>query len=108
MTFHIRAMGMEPTPAIQSYVEEKLTGLEKFYDGIIHIEVDLGKDTNHHNKGDIFTCIAMVQVPGDMLRVEKTEEDLYKAIDKVRDHLREMLVERKERMREERRQVEGE
>jgi ribosome-associated translation inhibitor RaiA len=30
-------------------------------------------------------------LPGQLLRVEKTEEDLYKAIDKVKDHMPEMI-----------------
>jgi ribosome-associated translation inhibitor RaiA len=34
-----------------------------------------------------------------VLHVEKSEEDLYKAIDKVKDHLQEVLVEAKERQR---------
>jgi len=100
MTFNIRAVGMDLTPAINQYAEEKLSSLEKYLDNILHIEVDLGLDTHHHNKGEIYKCVAMVEVPGTMFRVEKSEKDLYKAIDKVRDHLREEMTAWKEKKRD--------
>ncbi|MFA6447741.1 MAG: ribosome-associated translation inhibitor RaiA [Patescibacteria group bacterium] len=99
MTFNIRAMGMDMTDAIKDYAETKFAGLEKFYDNIIHIEVDLGLDTHHHLKGDIYKCITMVQVPNHVFRVEKDEKNLYKAIDKVKDHLREEMIAWKEKVR---------
>jgi len=100
MTLNIRAMGMELTDAIRQYVEEKFNSLEKYSDKIVRIDVDLGKASNHHQKGDVFTCAAIVQIPGDVLKIEKTEEDLYKAVDKVKDHYREALVQLKERQRD--------
>jgi ribosomal subunit interface protein len=37
---------------------------------------------------------------GDLLRVEKTEEDMYKAIDKVKDHMEQAIIKYKEKKRE--------
>jgi len=91
---------MELTDAIKQYVEDKLTSLEKYYDNITHIEVDLGLETHHHNKGEIYNCAVTVEVPNKVFRVEKTEKNLYKAIDKVRDHLREEMTAWKEKMRD--------
>ena len=80
---------MELTPAIREYVEEKLGYLDELLpeDPSIIADVEVGKTTNHHQKGDVFRCEVNLRVPGQLLRVEKTEEDLYKAIDKVKDHL---------------------
>lgn len=100
MTINIRAKNMDLTDAIRQYAEEKLTSLDKFYDNILHIEVDLGLDTTHHNKGKIYTCTAMVDIPNNLVRVTKEEKDLYKAIDKVRDHLREEITAYKEKLRD--------
>lgn len=97
MTINIHAKEIELTDAIRAYVEEKFTTLEKFTPKIMMIDVTIGMDTTHHQKGNIFTCAANVEIPGDLLRVERTAEDLYKAIDKVKDHLRETLAQRKER-----------
>lgn len=104
MTINIRATGMDLTPAIRQYAEEKFGALEKFASDILQIDLTIGMGTNHHQKGDIFTCAANVEVTGEVLRVEREAEDLYKAIDKVKDHLRETLAQRKERMMDERRE----
>lgn len=107
MTIQTRALHMEMTPAIHAYVEEKFSLLEKYEADIISIDVELSHE-NHHNKGDVFSCAVNVRIPGDMLHVEKSEEDLYKAIDKVKDHLQEVLVEAKERERDLKRKAEEE
>jgi ribosomal subunit interface protein len=72
-------------------------------EGIEQIDVEVGMTTHHHNKGDVFLCRVNVTVGGELFRVEREEEDLYKAIDKVRDHLRETLAQAKKR-REDKRQ----
>jgi putative sigma-54 modulation protein len=100
MTINIHAAGMDLTDAIKDYAEEKISSLEKYYDNIIHIEVDLGLDSHHHNKGEIYSCAATIEVPSKVFRVEKEEKNLYKAIDKVRDHLREEMTAWKEKVRD--------
>lgn len=102
MNINVRCVGIELTPALRQYVEDKMASLEKYLSTIVHIEVDLARQ-NHHHKGDIYSCSAIVQIPGDVLKVEKVEQDLYKAIDKVKDHFRELLVSEKERVRDEHR-----
>jgi putative sigma-54 modulation protein len=101
MTINIRGVHLELTDAIRQYVEEKMASIEKFGE-ITLVDVEVGKTTEHHQKGDIFVCRANVEMPGDMVRVERESEDLYKAIDKVRDHLRETLAQRKDRKIDER------
>lgn len=98
MTINITHRGVELTPAIRLYAEEKMLALQKYFEGILHIDVEIGKTTRHHRKGDVFFCVGRVQVPGNVIRIEKDEEDLYKAIDKVKDHLRETLSDLKKQM----------
>jgi ribosomal subunit interface protein len=47
--------------------------------------------SNHHQKGDIYRAEVNLQLNGELLRVDRTENDLYKAIDKVKDHLAMMI-----------------
>lgn len=103
MTINIRGANIELTDAIRSYVEEKFSGLEKYEAHIQMVDVEVGKNTNHHNKGDVFSCSVHITLPSDDLKIERDAEDLYKAIDKVRDHFREALTQRKEKMIDERR-----
>jgi len=97
MTINIRAMGMELTPAIRSYIEEKFATLEKFAPKAMQIDVTIGKESDHHNKGNVFVCTANMDVPGELRRVERNAKNLYKAIDKVKDHMRETLAQEKDK-----------
>ena len=98
MTINISYRGVESTPAIQAYVEEKMQSLDKFSPEIRLIDVEVGLLNQHHQKGKIFECRAVMQLNSDVVRIEKDAEDLYKAIDKVRDHLRVNLSDRKPRL----------
>lgn len=100
MTLNIRHHGIDLTPAIKQYVEEKMDSLEKYFDSVQHMDVEVGLANHHHQKGDIFECKAVIQIGGDVLKVEKDAENLYKAIDKVRDHLRVVLTDYKEKLQD--------
>ncbi len=99
MIVTIHGTGMELTPAIREYAEEKILSLEKFFDNITKAEIDIGMNSHHHNKGKIFYAEVTLDIPGKTLRVVKEEEDLYKAIDKVKDHFKVELDGAKEKMR---------
>jgi len=99
MIITIHGTGMELTPAIREFAEEKVQSLEKFFDNITKAEIDLGMQSHHHNKGKIFYAEVTLDIPGRTLRVVKEEEDLYKAIEKVKDHLKLELDTAKEKMR---------
>jgi len=49
------------------------------------------------NSGKIYRCEVNLELPGTLLRVEKTEKELFKAIDKVKDHLSVMIKRHKEK-----------
>ncbi len=99
MIINIHGTGIELTTAIKQYAEEKISGLTKFFDNIRQADIDIGLRSHHHNKGKIFYAEVNLHVPGELVRVEKDSEDLYKAIDKVKDHLKVDLEKRKEKMR---------
>jgi len=87
MQIQITGKGIELTDAIKNYVDKKIGSLEKFYDQIIKADVKVGKETDHHLKGEIFIAECKLDVPGVDLFASKNEKNLYKAIDKVRDYL---------------------
>lgn len=98
MTITITQHGMEVTPAIRQYVEEKMEQMQKYFDSIRHMDVSVGMANAHQHKGKNFFCKAVVQVGGEVMQIEKEADDLYKAIDKVKDHLRVELVEWKKKL----------
>lgn len=95
----ILATNLELTDAIRDYVQTKLGMLEKFCEKYspCDVHVELGKTSEHHNKGKIWQAEYTMSLPGTTLRVEATEEDLYVAIDRAKDNLKQQLVEYKER-----------
>jgi putative sigma-54 modulation protein len=99
MTINIHATGIELTDALKKYAEEKMEGLSKYFDNIQTIDIDIGLRNHHHQKGKIYYAECNVSVPGRLVRVVKDAEELYKAIDKVRDHLKLEMKETKGRMR---------
>jgi len=97
---NITGKNIDLTESIKEYVDKKIGSLEKFYDKITRAHVIVGIENHHHQKGDVFVCECKLDLSGDDLFISKTEPDLYKAIDKVRDHLEEELKKHKTTKRE--------
>lgn len=91
MQIKIKATNIELTDAISSYVEEKVRSVEKF--AIAHeeeelfAEVEIGKTTKHHNSGNVFRAETNMHVRGRFFRAVSERDDLYAAIDDLRDEL---------------------
>lgn len=100
MNINIRGTNIELTEALKNYAEEKIGELQKYFENIRQADIDIGLRSHHHHKGDIFYAEVNLHVPGELVRVVKEEADLYKAIDKVKDHLKVDLQKRKEKMRD--------
>lgn len=98
MKINIQFSDVESTDALKQYAYDKITGLQKYFDNIQQADVDVGRTTNHHKKGNVFYCEVNLHVPDDMIRVVKKTTDLYKAIDKVRDHMKVELKEYKDQL----------
>ncbi len=91
---------MDLTPAIKDYVNEKVGSLEKFFDQAIIARVDVGRTSNHHQKGDVFRAEINMDVPQKhVLRAESVKEDLYLAINDAKADLERQIKKYKEKMR---------
>jgi len=99
MKINIKATKLELTKAIRDYFQEKMNMLEKYLGEVkvINCDVEIEKAVGGQHKGEIFRAEVNLQVPREILRVEKTEKDLYKAIDKVKDHLELIIKKYKEK-----------
>lgn len=97
MNIVIRAKKIDLDSDTKDYINEKMSSLEKYFNNIIDIKVDVGLDSTHHQKGEIFFCEVDIRVPGDIIVVNKQAKTLFKAIDKTKDHLRVTLHRLKEK-----------
>jgi len=89
MRINIKSTKIELTQEIKDYVQEKMDMLEKYLGDIqvLHCDVEVSMSVGGQKSGKIYRAEANLSVPGELLRVEKTEKELFKAIDKVKDHL---------------------
>ena len=99
MQIAITGRGVKLTDAIESYVEKKFNGLEKFFKGIVSVHVILGMETHHHVKGDVFFAEGKIDVPGYKVFAKKTASSLYEAVDILHNYLAAELKKQKAKMR---------
>jgi putative sigma-54 modulation protein len=100
MNIKIRAVNFDLTPAIEEYVNKKISSLEKFLDKNENnlCEVELGRTTKHHKSGDIFKAeLNIVESGNRQFYAVAEESDLYSAIDIVRDEAERRIVSKKEK-----------
>jgi putative sigma-54 modulation protein len=100
MEIRIKATKIELTPEIKDYVQLKMDMLEKYLGSIqvLNCDVEVGLAVGNQKQGKIYRTEVNLELPGQLLRVEKTEKELFKAIDKVKDHLARSIKRYKEKM----------
>ncbi len=89
MHINIKTTTISLTPAISDYVEKHLGSIEKFLenDPSVKFDLELGKTTNHHKRGDIFRAEIHIVAKDQNIYTSVEKEDLYVAIDLVRDEV---------------------
>lgn len=90
MKINIKATGIELTPAISNYVQKKISHIEKYLDKNnvdVIAQVEVGKSTRHHKAGNIFRAEVHITGVGIDLYAVREMEDLYAAIDVVKDEI---------------------
>jgi len=95
---NIKATNMELTPAISDYINKKIEMLEKFVDPndtSVSANIEVGKTTEHHQQGDVFRAEINFSIGGKQFRAVSETEDLYAAIDEMKDDLAKSLLSNK-------------
>jgi len=89
MKINIKATNISLSPAISDYVEKKISNLDKFFRGVedLLVSVEVGKTTAHHKSGDIFRAEIHISANGQNYYASADKDDLYAAIDEVKDEI---------------------
>ncbi|MFA5644429.1 MAG: ribosome-associated translation inhibitor RaiA [Patescibacteria group bacterium] len=99
MNIKIKTTKVDLTPELKKYVQKKIEMLDKYLGevAVINCDIELEHAISKQNNGKTYRVEANLFVPGEILRVDKTEKTLNKAIDKVKDHLVLMIKKYKEK-----------
>lgn len=90
MKINEKGVNMDITSDIRDYLYKKLEHVEKFLnpaDQSTMCDVELGKISNHHNKGDVFRTEINLHIAGKNLRAESEMDDLFASIDIAKDEI---------------------
>lgn len=100
MQINIKATNMELTNAVRKYVTDKVGELEKYIQAVdntaetgqrsaVVVDVEIGRTSKHHRKGDVYRAEINVSLPGEkhVLRAESEQWDLHVAIDEAKDEM---------------------
>ncbi|MDF1498547.1 MAG: ribosome-associated translation inhibitor RaiA [Patescibacteria group bacterium] len=97
MNIIIKGTNLELHEDLKSYVNEKIGSLKKFIENenidenSIIARVELAKTTHHHQHGNIYKAEVNLQFSGKIIRNVVESDDIYKAIDEVKDGLKIMI-----------------
>ncbi len=103
MKINLQTKNLELTPEIKDYVHKRVTNLEKLLSsmeekgGEVVILFEVGKNTQHHKSGAVFHTDCHITVNGEEFYSSSDKEDLYAAIDEIRENLYEEIRRNKER-----------
>jgi putative sigma-54 modulation protein len=93
MQINLQSKNMELTEAIKDYVLKRVTNLEKLLANIeekkgeARVNFEVRRTTKHHKAGEIFHADCMINIDGKKFFGESDHEDLYSAIDEVKQKL---------------------
>jgi len=86
---------MDLTPDVSAQVYDKLNVIEKFLtvvgDQQILAEVEVGMDSTHHQKGQVYRSEVNVSSDGKMYRAAATGESMTASLDQLKDEISKVI-----------------
>lgn len=102
MNIRTNTHGIELTPSISGYIEKKLKTVER----LLHdtppetlVEIEIEKDSKQH-KGKVFKAEMNIFLPNKRLFASAHNDDMYAAIDQVKDEILSELKKQKVKRRD--------
>ena len=93
MKINLQGKNFELTETIKDYILKRVTNLEKLLStietrgGEIMVNFEVGKSTKHHKSGIVFHSDCLININGKKFYSSSDKEDLYQAIDEIRESL---------------------
>ncbi len=90
MIKNIKVTGLEMTPGISAYLEDKLGYIDRALGERAKettASIEIGKMTRHHRAGEVFKAEMTMDYVGKIIRIVADNKDLYLAIDGMKDQV---------------------
>jgi len=102
MKVHIQTVGIDLTDALESYIEKKFELVKRLLArpdsrGAVSARIEIGKTTKHRHAGELFKAEAHITLGKHQYNAEEVKDDLYAAIDAVKDELSREITAHKDR-----------
>ncbi len=103
MQINLQGKNVELTSDIKDYVLKRVTNLEKLLSNIeasggeANVRFEVAKNTNHHKSGEVFHADCSINIKGEKFYSSADREDLYQAIDAVKESLFREISKNKDR-----------
>lgn len=103
MQINLQGKDIELTEPIKDYVLKRITNLEKLLSkieksgGEVKASLDISKSTKHHKRGEIFRADCLIKINGKEFYASFDAEDLYSAIDEVKQTIFKDIQKNKDR-----------
>lgn len=89
MNISIKGTNLDLTPALKTFVEEKIGHLEK-YMPVLEAKVELERATKHKS-GDVFRAEVMMFAGSKVIRADATSQEIFASVDLVIPKLKEQI-----------------
>lgn len=91
MNITIKATHIELADGMHDYITEKFQSIERFFPtsdaDAIAADIEVGRPSQHHQKGDVYRCEINLRIGGHHLRAVEEGESLQEVVDLVRDEI---------------------
>ncbi len=100
MNISITSRHFNAESALRTYVEDKVSKLDRFFDGVVHCDVVFDNEHSKPNGTDKMVEIKL-SVHDKILKSQEATDDYFKAVDKAVDKLEKQLVKFKQKIKHE-------
>ena len=95
MKIIIKATNIDLTPALEEFIHQKISNLEKylkdFDPDVVQARLEVGKPSKHHKSGLVYYAEINLSLPGKLLRAESKHIDLRYAINEAKNGLEKQI-----------------
>lgn len=96
MEINISVTNAKLTPESYETINDRISSLSKYFSNITHAKVEVGINSLHHNKGNIYKVVVNLSVPKKVLTASSETDNIEKSLNEVRSKLKSKLVKYKE------------